>query len=211
MSTDSEQVELSAAARSLIDIAMEQDVPPADAIEGSWGMVVSRLTLEMSRVELPTPAPAPARRWLGIGVATGVVAVVGAVLWLTIRPAPDAASTTVPPAARRPASVEPPATSPSAGATPSPATLPGALSTAHAQLLVDAEAVLPTEPARALELLDRHAEVAPLVDAERRMALRISALCALGRVDEAKSQATAFFATSRGSQWTARVRASCAG
>lgn len=211
MATDSQPAELSAAARSLIDVAMEQDVPPADHVEGSWGMVVSRLTLEMSRAEAPPlPTAAPARAGFGTAAAVGVVVAVGALLWVTIRPEPSASSETVQLAADgRAAPTQPPAATP---ATPqAAATSSIAAPASHAQLLVDAEAALPNDPARALQLLDRHAELAPLADAERRMALRISTLCALGRNDEAKSQATAFFATARGSQWTARVRASCAG
>jgi hypothetical protein len=136
-----------------------------------------------------------------------VVVAVGGLLWLAIRPEPSA-STDVTVVAREPVAPSPaPATTPAT----TPAATPPAAPTSHVQLLVDAEAALPTEPDRALALLERHAELAPLADAERRMALRISTLCALGRTDEAKSQANAFFTTSRGSQWTARVRASCAG
>jgi hypothetical protein len=43
------------------------------------------------------------------------------------------------------------------------------------------------------------------------MALRVEALCAQGRTTDAKSEATAFLATARASQWSTRVRASCAG
>lgn len=203
--------ELSAEARALIDVAMEQDVPPADHVEGSWGMVVSRLTIETSRAEPPPPMPAAARSHLGLGVAVGVAAALGALLWLVLRPAPPASTDAATIASERPAAERPAqAVAPTSTVAPV-ATLPSAAATSHVQLLVDAEAALPTEPERALALLDRHAELAPLAEAERRMALRISTLCALGRADEAKSQATAFFATSRGSQWTARVRASCAG
>jgi hypothetical protein len=202
--------ELSEQGRRLIDAAMVLDVPPEVVVEDSWGMVVSRLTLETSREPAPSveaPAQARPRRSGTIAITAIVAAVLGGGLWLITRPA-----ATLPPMPHAPTrapiaaalSPEPPATP---AVVPPPAATPAEL----ARLLDDAEATIASDPTRALASVDRHAELAPLLDADRRMALRIEALCAQGRTTDASSEATAFLATARASQWSTRVRASCAG
>jgi hypothetical protein len=115
---------------------------------------------------------------------------------------PRAPTRTTPRASTPPTSTPAPTTR----ATPAIAPVPSA-----AGLLDDAETTLATDPARALATIDRHAELAPTLEPDRRMALRIVVLCALGRNAEATAQATAFLASARAPEWTARVRASCAG
>jgi hypothetical protein len=200
--------ELSPRARMLVDAALEEDVPPPSVADGSWELVVSRLTMEAARGEASIAPPAQVRgRGSIVFVVLGLVVVVaGVLLWLVIqpRPKPTTPNVVAPPHAAHPrpstpaaAPVDPPA------ATPSPADAATA-----AKLLDEAEAA---EPERALELLARHAELAPLgTGADRRMALRIVALCALDRTDDAKADARAFLSRPRDAKWTKRVRESCA-
>jgi hypothetical protein len=200
--------ELSPRARMLVDVALEEDVPPPSVADGSWEMVVSRLTMEAARGEVPAAAPQPRTRGSIVFVVLGLVVVVaGVLLWLVMQPRakPTTPNTVAPPHAAHPhpstpaaAPVQPPAPAPS----------PDDAATA-AKLLDEAEAA---EPERALELLARHAELAPLgTGADRRMALRIVALCALDRTDDAKADARAFLSRPRDAKWTKRVRESCAG
>jgi hypothetical protein len=67
---------------------------------------------------------------------------------------------------------------------------PPAAGVDEAALIADAETALANgDAARALEVLDRHALRFPIgVRAEDRLALRIRALCALGRTAEAKAE-----------------------
>lgn len=189
--------ELSERARKLVEVALAQDVPPSSVVEDSWGMVVSRVTADTERAPASLPAAAPTQRSsLRIVVAIAVVAAIGGGAWLAQRPAPVVAPTPAP------VRVETPRTDAAKSTPPKPTT---------ERMLDDAEAALATTPARALELVDRHAELAPTKDAERRMALRIAVLCALGRTDEARAEATAFLAEPRAEKWRARVRASCGG
>ncbi|HWB74756.1 MAG TPA: hypothetical protein VG755_07365 [Nannocystaceae bacterium] len=189
--------ELSERARKLVEVAMAQDVPPSSVVDDSWGMVVSRVTADTERASASPPVAAAAQRsGLRVVIAIVVVAAIGGGAWLALRPAPVVAP------APAPVRVATPAVAPAKPVTTKPAT---------ARMLDDAEAALATAPARALELVDRHAELAPTQDAERRMALRIAVLCALGRVEEARAEATAFLAEPRAEAWRARVRASCGG
>jgi hypothetical protein len=206
--------ELSPRARMLVDVALEEDVPPPSVADGSWEMVVSRLTMEAARSEAPVAPPSQARtRGSIVFVVLGLVVIVaGVLLWLVMQPRPKPTTPNV--VAPPPAAAPPPATAPRASergvapvdppaATPSPDDAATA-----AKLLDEAEAA---EPERALELLARHAELAPLgTGADRRMALRIVALCALDRTDDAKADARAFLSRPRDAKWTKRVRESCA-
>lgn len=189
--------ELSERARKLVEVALAQDVPPSSVVEDSWGMVVSRVTADTDRAPPASPiADAPRTRSPRLVIAIVVVAAIGGGAWLALRPAPVVAPTPAP------LRVATPTTESAKSPTPKPAT---------ERMLDDAEAALATTPARALELVDRHAELAPTKDAERRMALRIAVLCALGRTEEARAEATAFLAEPRAEEWRARVRASCGG
>jgi hypothetical protein len=67
------------------------------------------------------------------------------------------------------------------------------------------------DPSAALSTLDRlGASHADGVLREERLAARIVALCAAGRVDDARREAARFLADSPASIHAARVRASCA-
>lgn len=90
---------------------------------------------------------------------------------------------------------------------------PDATLGAETQLMRPADQALRTgDPARALELLDEHALHFPQgVLAEERSAERVTALCALGRVDEAHAEAARFIATHADSPLVGSVRRSCGG
>lgn len=194
--------ELSARAKRLVEVAMAQDVPPEGVADDSWGMVISRVSVDTERSADALPHavtdPGARRGWPRAAMNAAILVTLVAAAWLALRPEPiTPASVAAPP--RTPATMP---TTPAKAAAPSP--------TANAAALLDeADAALTTAPARALELVDRHATIAPAIDAERRMALRIAVLCALGRDDEAKAETTAFFARPRKDEWAARVRASC--
>lgn len=209
--------ELSEAAKRLIASAMLEEPPPG-AEDGSWGTVVSRLTVEarpepaaaQSVIASTPPAPA-SRRLLPIVAAIAIaVAVVAALAW----PRPDAQTPAASPAARPPAPATPVATPPSKRTGPLPPNVaktgppPGQV----AALLDQAEAAIAAKDgAKALALLERHADVAAMNDATRRMALRVLALCALGRVDAARDEGRALLTLEPDSSWAKRVRSSCAG
>jgi hypothetical protein len=194
--------ELSARAKRLVEVAMAQDVPPEGVADDSWGMVVSRVSVDTERSADALPHavtdPGTRRGWLRAGLNAAIIVTLVAAAWLALRPDPiTPASVAAPP--RVPATMPTP---PAKAAPPTP--------TADASTLLDeADAALSTAPTRALELVDRHATVAPAIDAERRMALRIAVLCALGRDDEAKAETAALFARPRADEWATRVRASC--
>ncbi|MBK6923032.1 MAG: hypothetical protein IPH07_36935 [Deltaproteobacteria bacterium] len=189
--------ELSERARKLVELAMAQDLPPVSVVEDSWGMVVSRVTADTERAPASVADPRPARRGaLRIGFAVAVVAAIAVVAGLALRPPPVVAPVPAPVRAT------PPPLDVAETTAPKPST---------AGMLDDAEAAVAISPARALELVDRHAELAPTSEPERRMVLRIEVLCALDRAEEARAEATAFLAESRAEPWRARVRASCAG
>jgi hypothetical protein len=90
---------------------------------------------------------------------------------------------------------------------------PDAMLGAETQLMRPADLALRTgDPARALELLDEHERRFPKgILAEERSAERVTALCALGRVDQAHTEATRFIATHADSPLVSRVSRSCGG
>ncbi len=199
--------ELSERARKLVELAMAQDLPPASVVEDSWGMVVSRVTTDTERSAASITDSTPARAGsLRIGLATAVVVAMTIVVWLALRPAPVVAPApvraTTPPRDAVESTAPKQSSASKQGAAPKQPTAP---------MLDDAEAAVASSPARALELVDRHAALAPTSEPERRMALRIEVLCALDRVEEARAEATAFLAESRAEPWRTRVRASCGG
>lgn len=206
--------ELSRNAQKLIDVAMAEDLPPPAIADGSWEIVVSRLTLEAAAAEAAQAEPSPAvaapgvqpraqpRNWVGVAVIALALLAAGGLLWLVAQPRPIIVPETAPPPTPPPAKASKAA--PAEVAAPAPAATP----VDPARLLDEAASA---EPARALELLAEHAQLAPLgAGAERRMALRISALCALGRTDDARAEARAFLGQPRDAEWTAHVRSSCA-
>jgi hypothetical protein len=206
--------ELSEEARGFIARAMDEDQPPPGAEDGSWGTVVARLTGERSIASDDAPAAAPLHEpvengaprnwWPAIGV--GIAIIVASSIAIALRP-----STSPTPAAPRPA-ID--ATPPQITATPP---RPSTAGTAPVRaddddaLLERAESALAADQgAEALALLERHAVVAALVEPERRMALRVLALCELGRVDDARVEARTFLTAHAASEHASRVRASCA-
>jgi RNA polymerase sigma-70 factor (ECF subfamily) len=84
---------------------------------------------------------------------------------------------------------------------------------AETQLLRRADQALRIgDPARALELLDEHARTFPDgVLAEERSAERVTTLCTLGRVNQARSEAARFLAIHADSPLAKVVRGSCGG
>lgn len=94
-----------------------------------------------------------------------------------------------------------------------PPDLPRTTLERETQLLAKAVSSLHSgEAASALVLLDEHARLFPTgALAPERMVERISALCVIGRLDEARSAATTFLRTHGGSPLVDRVRASCVG
>lgn len=231
-----EEVEaLSMGAKSLIAKAMAEDEPPVGAEEESWGMVASRVddgsrAQPVAAISTPTQAP-KSSRWIGAAVLVlAIGAVVGLGVWVVQSGPPpqtempkkaDAKHDAKHADAKVEAKVEAKrATSEAKGAT-SEAKRAGmgvdAKSgpndeAAIAKLLDDAAAALDAgQAARALSLLEQHAERAPIdPEVARRLALRIRTLCALDRIDDAKSEAAAFLDAHGTTKWAADVRASCA-
>lgn len=196
--------ELSPRGRMLVDVAMEADAPPPAIADGSWEIVVSRLTIEATRAPAtalmtePTRARAP---WIAFVVVGAVIAATVALAWIVSRPRPqlDAKSPAAPAARPKHEHTSTP--------TPTPASLPAVVDDVPDELLDEAERATPEA---ALELLERHAEASPLGrQSERRMAMRIDVLCALGRNDDAKSEAVAFLGRPRDAKWADKVRKSC--
>lgn len=203
--------ELSQRARLLVAAGMEGDTPPPAIADGSWEMVVSRLTIEAAKVERVTPSaiepPRARARWIVFVVVGAVIAATAALAWIVSRPRPQLDAKTAPPVT---ATKDPHAHAhtPSSTTAPTPAVLPVVVDAgATAKLLDEAEHATPEQ---ALELLARHAELSALgPDSERRMAMRITTLCALGRTEDAKADAVAFLDRPRDAKWTAKVRTSC--
>jgi outer membrane protein assembly factor BamD (BamD/ComL family) len=74
------------------------------------------------------------------------------------------------------------------------------------------EALRAGDAARALALLEEHARRFPHgILAEERSAERVSALCKLGRIDDARVEANQFLAATPDSPLSTSVRASCGG
>ncbi|HWB79940.1 MAG TPA: hypothetical protein VG755_33475 [Nannocystaceae bacterium] len=220
---------LSMGAKSLIAKAMAEDEPPVGAEEESWGVVASRVD-EGSRAQpvaaIEPPAAAPkSSRWIGAAIlALAIGSVVGLGVWVVQSGPPP--QTDMPKKAdakhdakhgdakHGDAKVE-------AKRATSEAKRPGmgvdAKSgpndeAATAKLLDEAAAALDAgQAARALTLLEQHAERSPIdPEVARRLALRIRTLCALDRIDDAKSEAAAFLDAHGSTKWAADVRASCA-
>lgn len=196
--------ELSELGRKIIDTAMAHDDPPP--VDDSWGAMVSRLTDEASRASLPAESAAahassatPRARWLAIAIAiAGALVLVWA--WSALRrpkPAPSP----------KPAQL---AAAPTVTTPPVPATLPPTEPPLE-RLLADAEAALASgDSARAMALLQRHAERAAIhPDAPRRMALRVLVLCAQDEREQAHDEAKALLAAHAQSQWRDLLRRSC--
>ena len=192
--------ELSDKGRKLIDVAMVHDEPPST--DDSWGALVSRLTTEVPRETLPLPESSRRSTRSGIVIAIAIMLAVFAVwAWspteteprgdIELAPAGAKKTEVIVPAKVRSVLPEPPAD----------------------QLLVDAEAALGAgDPARAMALLVRHAELAPTdASAPQRMALRVLVLCAQDQREQARDEATAFLTEHPQSVWSDRVRGSCAG
>jgi hypothetical protein len=202
--------ELSKDARRLIDTAMTDDEPPSP--DASWGALVVRLTGETpqafrdaAHAGAATPKPRSSGRWIALCV---VIAIAGLGGWALVRRTREE-SVSVPASAPVPARPRDRANVPP---TPRVAKPPATPEPALERLLPEAETALARrDSARALELLERHAERAPLVDADRRMALRVLALCGLDRREDARAEARAFLAAHPESQWIDEVQTSCAG
>jgi len=186
---------------------MANDEPPP--VDESWGTLVSRLTEEAPRGDLPlrdagvVPTRASTRRWIPIAlVVSALTAVV--LLWRwppdRVQPAVTTADDPKPPAA---------AVAPAKAARPAEAP---PVQPPLEQLLVEAEAALTAgDPDRAMALLQSHAERAPIhAQATQRMALRVLVLCAQGKHEQARDEGKAFLAAHRQSQWSDAVRRSCA-
>ena len=202
--------DLSELRRRLVDKAMEEDeAPPTDA---SLHLLVSRITAGAAseRVDLDAriaPPRGAARRWVALAV---VVTTAAGVAWWLSRPSPRA------PDAEGPAPVVAPSAAPSPASAPPAASSHGVAAPADEppveRLLDEAEAALETgDPDRAMRLLQRHAERAPLhPQAERRMALRILGLCALRRDTDAQAEARAFLGRDPDARWREKIARSCA-
>jgi hypothetical protein len=215
---------LSMGAKSLIAKAMAEDEPPVGAEDESWGMVVSRV--DESRAQpvaaIETAAAAPkSSRWIGAAIlGLAIASVVGLGVWVvrsgpppqTDMPAKADAKHHAKGDAKREAKGASREASSAGAPSDAAARDPKDDEAANAKLLDDAAAALDAgQAARALTLLEQHAERAP-IDAQvpRRLALRIRTLCALDRIDDAKSEAVAFLDAHGSSKWAADVRASCA-
>lgn len=192
--------ELSEKGRKLIDVAMVHDEPPAT--DDSWGALVSRLTAEVPRETLPLSASSPRSTRSATAIAIALVLTILAVwAWSPATTEPREAVERGPASAPQ---LEPIGPAKIRSAPPQPPA---------DQLLVDAEAALGAgDPARAMALLLRHAEIAATdASAPQRMALRVLVLCAQNQREQAHDEATAFLSAHPESQWSERVRRSCAG
>lgn len=215
-------------AKSLIAKAMAEDEPPVGAEDESWGMVVSRVD-EGSRAQpvaaiADAPAQAPtSSRWIGAAVlALAIAAVVGLGVWVVQSGPPPQTDMPAKMDAKKHAKHEAKHADTTSSdvktidsksdAVDAKASDAKADEAATAKLLDDAAAALDAgQAARALALLEQHAERAPIdASVPRRLALRIRTLCALDRIDDAKSEAAAFLDAHGTTKWAADVRESCA-
>lgn len=199
--------ELTEPARRLISAAMEEDVPDSEAADKSWGIVVSRV------VDVVEPVP-QARTTSGAmpWILGGVVAAVIAIAIATRTPAVSPTTESTPKADAAPTSAVKTVAPPHEAPPPHVSTIPTVIDdeAANARLLDEAEAVLARDPAAALALIERHAgSSAADTDVPRRLAVRIEALCALGRLDDARGETTAFLRLHGETSWATRVRNAC--
>jgi hypothetical protein len=204
--------ELSPESRSLLATLAGAHDPPDDAAARVRAAINTRLA-----------SPPPPRRWpwaAGVSVAVGVLA-----LALSRRPAPEP-----PPVTAAPTEVVTAAPSPPAPVTPPPVLLaPPAAVVAPAPtprrpvvnaedpMLAELRAVQTAQRAlarrdgvtalRTLAALDRAQPQGNL--REERDALRVLALCAAGRADEARAAADVFLSRHPGSPQATRVRGAC--
>lgn len=195
--------ELSAEARRLIEGAMLDDEPGADEAEASWGMVVSRVEAAEPGAETTARPRRPSSPlWLRVVVVLAVMSALSGLLLLRNREHRPTDRTMV----EWPRSV---ATEPSRASADAIAT---DASRQAAEMLIEAEAALSRgDPQQALDLLERHAQLAPVgADLPHRLALRIRTLCAMDRAAEARNEATAFLQHHGRSPWAATVHGSCA-
>lgn len=196
--------DLSAKGRKLIDLAMANDEPPP--VDGSWGMIVSRLTIEATGEVLSQSAAPTAMRPRSVVLVLATVVAIVVAWWWSQRPEPAALGEA------QPSAIDPaPRTATASSVPDAPAPI-----VAHElpvrELLPAAEAALAAaDPDRAMALLQQHAARAPTDSAApHRMALRVSVLCAKGDRERARDEAKAFLAAHRDSQWSESVRRSCA-
>lgn len=216
--------ELSEAAKSLIERVNLEDAPAPDLAEQSWGVFQTRLTQqavsedEEDAAPLASPTAASpgsepgARRWVGVAVMALALATAASLAWWLMQTPPRAedpsktSAATPQPGARAPA--RPPASTPS-----SERVSKAEVHEDPVELLQRAETALRAgDGAAALTALERHAEIAPLdPQTDLRMVLRIEALCALGRHDDARAEANAFATRKADAKLGARVARSCAG
>jgi hypothetical protein len=205
--------ELSPESRSLLASLAAAHDPPDDAAARVRAAMTARLA-----------APPPPRRWpwaAGVSVAIGVLAVA-----LSRRPAPAptpvmsapaVAVTAAPPPPARVAS-PPPAAVVETPAVVAPAPTPRRPAvTAEDPMLAELRAVQTAQRAlarhdsaaalRTLTALDRTQPQGNL--REERDALRVLALCAAGRADDARAAAAVFLSRHPGSPQAARVQGAC--
>lgn len=182
--------ELSERAQRLIADAMDEDEPPPEVTNTGWSAIADRISRAEAKSEAPVatgsvPAVAPRRfpRWLMLPV--GIV-LAGGIAWVVTHATRDAPKD--PP---QPRVVEPEPAPPVIDDATKADRREATRGPSEAELIAEAEAALArNEPERALEVLDRHALRFPMGEhADDRLVLRIEALCALGRVTEAKAEA----------------------
>jgi hypothetical protein len=119
------------------------------------------------------------------------------------------------PASTRQGTLIPVAAAPASSAVPTPDALPASAPTTtlarEVRLLRDADlAVKGGDPERALTLLDEHAAAFPRSDLEpERSAERVFALCRAGRIEEARSAASAFLGAHPTGPLAERVKDGC--
>lgn len=205
--------ELSPESRSLLASLAGAHDPPDDALARVRAAMNARLA-----------SPPPPRRWpwaAGVSVAVGVLA-----LALSRRPAPAPTPVTAAPAVVVPAAAPPPAPIPPptpAAVEPSPAAVVPAptprrpAASAEDPMLAELRAVQTAQRAlsrhdgpaalRTLAALDRTHPRGNL--REERDALRVLAMCAAGRVDDARAAAAVFLSRHPGSPQAARVQGAC--
>jgi hypothetical protein len=192
----------------------------AAAAAGTTATLVTKTAVAAAKGSIITSVAA----WVGAGIAIGGVVSIVAVVASADRPAPSAVAA-VPTDVRVTAPVAPqPDPAPVASVAPRPApavarpapSVPAARPPSlqqETQALADVQRALrdqnPEQALRLIEKQDRSFQGGAL--AEERAAAHILALCAAGRLTEAREAAGRFLAAHPSSPVAARVRASCAG
>lgn len=200
------------------------------AVGASGGVVAYRgashtpFAAATSRPTYSAPAPAAAAE-PSLGASVDVPPVPALVPMTAVTPPASAAPSTVKSSAQssetRSASVPAAlAASPEAVSTSTPSSVAVAASPLPVSPVADETRLLRSanqalhagDAARALTLLEEHARLYPHgILTEERSAERVSALCALGRIDDAKLEAARFLVSTPDSPLAASVRASCGG